>query len=293
MYSYNRHADDYAISLNASKDILHLIDQQKLDSISILPNMPCFDACFQMLHSYLTSDVPFLHVSIHLNFMEGHCCADTFLIPDLVNEKGYFKTSWGSLLTASYNPFSRNKIKKQLKVEAQAQINKILACMPPKYQLEIDSHQHTHMIPVVWDALKEVIIENSYQVQCIRLSKEPFMPFVRSGIPILSFGIANIIKNILLNIYGITIEKQMFKMNISYTLLWGLLMSGHMDFERISKIDPYMQKYLSKKQRTMELLFHPGSVLPNEITEANVKPGFVEFHLSPNRTIEYEAVKNI
>lgn len=287
------HADDYAISIHASQDILDLIDLHKLDSISIIPNMPSFDTCMKMLTPYVTSENPLSHISVHLNFMEGHCCSDMPSVPALVDERGYFKVSWGGLLLASYNPFKRETIKNQLKIEMAAQIDKILVNMPDTYNLEIDSHQHTHMIPVVWDALKEVIYEKSYSVQFLRLSKEPLSPFLKAPVATSSYGLANIIKNILLNWYGISIQKQLQRKNIPYSLLWGLLMSGHMDADRIKEIDQYMQTYLAKEHQTIEMLFHPGVVLSEEITEANVKPGFVEFHLSKNRLIENEAVRSL
>ena len=39
------HADDYGISINASKEILSLVQQGKLSGISVIPNMSCFADC--------------------------------------------------------------------------------------------------------------------------------------------------------------------------------------------------------------------------------------------------------
>ena len=36
------HADDYALTLNTSKDMLACMQAGRLDSISIVPNMSCF-----------------------------------------------------------------------------------------------------------------------------------------------------------------------------------------------------------------------------------------------------------
>ena len=43
------HADDYGISINASKEILALVQQGKLSGISVIPNMSCFADCIDLL----------------------------------------------------------------------------------------------------------------------------------------------------------------------------------------------------------------------------------------------------
>ena len=44
-------------------------------------------------------------------------------------------------------------------------------------ELRIDSHQHTHMIPVVAEALFEVLEEQGWKASYIRDAKEPFFVF--------------------------------------------------------------------------------------------------------------------
>ena len=38
--------------------------------------------------------------------------------------------------------------------------------------IRIDSHTHTHLIPIVWKALIEVIEENKYKVEYINTQKQ-------------------------------------------------------------------------------------------------------------------------
>ena len=45
--------------------------------------------------------------------------------------------------------------------------------------LRIDSHQHTHMIPVVAEALFEVLEEQGWKASYIRDAKEPFLYFCK------------------------------------------------------------------------------------------------------------------
>lgn len=91
------HADDYCISPHSSEDILNCIRTGKLDSISVLTNMSCYEVYAEKFcnEQHLWPKQPKL--SIHLNFMEGHCLADPGKVPHLVDEHGYFHISWGTL----------------------------------------------------------------------------------------------------------------------------------------------------------------------------------------------------
>ena len=95
------HADDYGISINASKEILSLVQQGKLSGISVIPNMSCFADCIDLLLPVM-KERPALTVALHLNFFEGHCCADPAEIPLLIDENGYFKCSWMYFFKSSY-----------------------------------------------------------------------------------------------------------------------------------------------------------------------------------------------
>ena len=66
-------------------------------------------------------------------------------------------------------------------------------------KLRIDSHQHTHLIPVVADALFEVLEENQWEVEYIRNAKEPIGPFLKMNSLYSSYQAINFVKNILLN----------------------------------------------------------------------------------------------
>lgn len=109
--------------------------------------------------------------------MEGRCCADKTSLPDLVDSDGFFTVSWGKFFLWNYIPSIRKKIKQQLKIEILAQITKCIECgLFCKASLRIDSHQHTHMIPVVFEALKEAVVElenNNCKIEYIRNTQDP------------------------------------------------------------------------------------------------------------------------
>lgn len=287
------HADDYAISRHASENLIERIRDGKLNSISIIPNMSCFEGCMDRLLEEWENFPRKPLISVHINVMEGHCLSPVEKVAGLVDSEGYFKISWGTLLLASYNPVKYNRIKYQLETEIQAQIERIKDAEPAECELRLDSHQHTHMIPIVFDAMMTVVRRQGYPVTFIRVAREPIIPFLKQTSLYSSYTITNIIKNMILNLYAHNVERQLRAMDLEPSLLWGLVMTGHMDIDRIKKLYPSMLRLCMCKNKKMELLFHPGCVLAEEINEEYVKKGFVEFHLSEGRKIERHAVDNL
>ena len=75
--------------------------------------------------------------------------------------------------------------------------------------------------------------------------------------------------------------------------LWGLVMSGNMDRRRVEKLLPRMQTIANKKERTLEILFHPGRVDKEEITPEFSQKEAIGFYLSESRQIEKESVMKL
>lgn len=287
------HADDFGISKNSTNDIISLISRNYLSSISIMPNMSSFDYAIEEFNKI--KNISNVQISVHLNFMEGHCCADKEDLPDLVDNNGFFKISWGNLFKWNYNYKRRNKIKQQLKKEIIAQTNKcIKAGIIKKEKLRFDGHQHTHMIPIVYEALLLAIDEFEKQgckITFIRNTQDPIKPYLKIKDIRKSFQLINIIKCLILNYYSIGIRKSLKKMELPVYYLCGVFLSGNMDSDRLEKVLPAYCEKPKKQNRKIEILFHPGSVLEEEITSEFVKPDFNLFHLSKSRKIEYNAIE--
>lgn len=62
-------------------------------------------------------------------------------------------------------------------------------------------------------------------------------------------------------------------------------MSGHMDEERIRQLLPDMEK-AEHNGRMLEILFHPGQVLREEISDEFSQEDAIAFHVSPDRSVE-------
>lgn len=287
------HADDYGVSMNASLQILECIKQEKLDSISIIPNTDYFEESVRVLMETLVVLIKKPLISIHLNLIDGYSLAgkEAELLCD---ENGYCKISWGKLFLISCFPGKKRKqLKHDLKLEIKKQIERMIPYLPVKTGLRIDSHQHTHMIPVVAQALMEVIDEECYPVEFVRVAKEPLCVFLKKFSLYASYSPINIVKNVILNLCAVNLEKKLSERKIDYDLLWGLVMSGHMDVDRIQLLQDDMLEYVNRKNKNLEILFHPGQTLACEITPAACKAEINEFYLSENRNIERYAVLNL
>lgn len=294
------HADDYALSPNTSREMLELMHDGILDSISIIPNMTCFDECMDMLKCQIP-DLPFLpKMSVHLNLVEGLRLSGS----DNTHETPLIQSTWKSLFLASYDPMHRNTVKNQLRSEISAQIKRvqplideciriaISADIPcAQARIRIDSHQHTHMIPVVWDALCECLEADHLEPEYIRNSKEPLTPFLKKPSLIPSYGFANPIKNRILSFYSARPDRWAEKNGADKMYLWGLMMSGRMDAERIKTLYPLVTSTARQDRRSLEVLFHPGQMLAEEATNEVAKAAADDFYLSDNRSAEKKGAR--
>ncbi|WP_187107352.1 ChbG/HpnK family deacetylase [Treponema pectinovorum] len=285
------HADDYALSRNSDDDIICLCKEGKLDSISIIPNLEIFESSVLKLKEAQKSFSKIIKVSAHLNFMEGKPVSNSELVRDLVDEKGFFCVSWGRLLIWNYNPFKRKKIKEQLAREISAQIEKCIKAEVSDIDcLRIDSHQHPHMIPIFKEAIFDAIKDKNYKVEYIRNTNDPISFYKKSKSEKTNFS--NVLKCLILNHYSKSFSKILKQNNLPDSYLCGVYYSGKMD-QRIEKVLPVFKSNSKKNNRLFELLFHPGTMLKEELTQEFTKEGFVEFHLSENRKVEYSTCKNM
>lgn len=301
------HADDYALTVNTSKDMLSCMQKGGLDSISILSNMSCFQECMDMLYQAIPN-LPFLpKMSVHLNFVEGYCLTGGGQGSLLVHgDNNLIRLPWSRLFLLSYLLWKRKETKRQLKREIRMQIKAAQAAIDraikiaeehripcTQKSMRIDSHQHTHMIPLVWEALIEVIEEEHYKVEYIRNSKEVLGVFLSKVSLWKTYRPISFAKNILLSLYSHKADCYAKTHNLAQMYVWGLVMSGHMDYDRIVKLYPGITAKAEKDNRVLELIFHPGRMLPGEVTEEIDGKAAKDFYLCKDRHVEMDAVSQV
>ena len=228
------HADDYALTINTSRDMLECMRAGKLDSISIVPNMSCFEECMTLFFAEIPR-LPFLPLlSVHLDFVEGRSLAGRAAAPDLTKDgSDLMGLGWGGLFFASYMPGKRGRIKVQLKREIKAQLARVQpavrkcieiaeqAGIPCEQKgLRIDSHQHAHMIPVVWEAILETVSEEGYTLEYIRNSKEVLNVFLTDVSLYRTYRPINFVKNRLLAAYSRKVDRFYKEQGMVQMYLW-------------------------------------------------------------------------
>lgn len=294
------HADDYALTPNTSRDILNCIKQGKFDSISIVPNMSCFEECMEMMYEAIP-ELPFLPLmSVHVNLVEG---MPLFKGSEAVPAYGCL--SWGKLYMYNWIIGKNSPIRLSVEEEVKAQIIKcqkaIEECIEIAKKsgtscrqkgLRIDSHQHTHMIPMVWNACIKAGKTVDAKLEYIRNSHEPLMVFLNNKETCSSYRLVNIVKNRILAIHSKKADRLCDELKLDKMYLWGLIMSGNMDINRVSKLYKSVSNLADRKNRTLEILFHPGETLPIEINGELNSEAVITFYLNDGRKNEMDTVMN-
>ncbi len=274
-------ADDYGLDEISSMHIQECINEGALHRVSVLPN-------FDKVDLKQICNNKKVQLSLHLNLVEGKCMAKADEIDLIADKNGCLKYSFADLFKLSL--FHRRKFEKQIYKEIRAQVLHWKNILPDDMPFCIDSHQHTHMIPAVFKALLKVLHDENIEIKHMRIPAEPISPYLKSPSLYLTYSPVNIIKQWLLKLLWLINKTHVKKDEIPFSCFCGILFSGKMDKDRISKILPKYIKVAAKRKKDIEVLFHPGyyDVHRGSLKAENVV--FQNFYLSQNRKTEYNSV---
>ncbi|MBR3643256.1 MAG: ChbG/HpnK family deacetylase [Parasporobacterium sp.] len=273
------HADDYGINRIQSQKILTCRSRGSLNSVSLLVTSPEAVQCVSLLP-------PDIRCRLHLNFREGPCLSEPSEIRMLVDEKGYFRLSFGGMLF--WSVLRRKRLKTQLKKEIRSQILRMRELMGPDIPMRIDSHGHYHMIPAVWDALFETCGDLKIGIQELRVPAEPFGPILKDPYLLRKAPVSGIVKNLVMHllyacdrIAGKQPKDFDFKKNVP--LFFGMIFTTRMTQVPVGRLLPSFQRLAAASGRDLELMFHPGGLSEKDVLWDE---RFREFHTSPDRCRE-------
>ncbi|MGN1026061.1 MAG: ChbG/HpnK family deacetylase [Faecousia sp.] len=264
------HADDYGLFPEQSKRILCCYEKGKLNGVSVMPNSDDLAVCMELLRPYQKE----ITVTAHLNLIEGRSLCDPREIPLLTDPDGIFRVSFGGLLLHSFLP-DRDAYRDQIKKEVRAQLSAVASFLEADAPLRIDGHAHYHMLPVVFDALMDVIREDHLQVSYIRIPREYPSLYVHRWKQLQDFSPINLVKVLILNILAKrNLRKYGDYLNtLEQRLFMGVFLSGRMYRENVARILPQANRLARKRNWKMEILAHPGGVFEAEdiakLTNAN------------------------
>ncbi|MCR5409524.1 MAG: ChbG/HpnK family deacetylase [Lachnospiraceae bacterium] len=283
------HADDYGISLEQCERILDCHREGRLNGFSIMPNSDILEEAMALAAPYEDR----IAYTIHLNLRDGRSNAPKEKIPHLTDSSGRYDISFGRLVIGSYLPGLRKTLRKELATEFSAQIKR-LAPYFKDGRLRFDGHGHYHMVPVVFDALADVIREEDLDVSFIRVPRENVGLYLRHRKEIRDFKAINFVKVAILNTFSkrnIRKYPGIFGKAKPFDFM-GVMLSGHMSYENVMPVYDEAIELAQKAGHDLEILFHPGSVLEEEALNKLNSEGKWFFD-DPWRAKEADALKRL
>lgn len=277
-------ADDLGASKSINKNILQGVRAGALNKVSILVNGNAFEEACQIVK------MESLDHTLHLNFCEGKPVSDALDVPLLIGKNGKFKHSYFSFWI--YALMSKT-FRKQIRIEADAQICKYKQAFPEMKLFSLDSHQYYHMIPIVMRIILSLHKEHNY-IQSLRMVREPFL-FLGSDIKysLKNLFSSNSIKWTLLRVFTFINKNRVQKSGInSNSYFCGVLYSGNMTYQLYN----YFLSFLSGKsgpEQYAEILYHPGASSSDESKYWLDEPGVASFYSSKDRLTELNALIQI
>lgn len=163
-------ADDFGISLGVNAAIEKAHKEGILNSASLMVNQKYAAQAVE-----LARQMPNLEMGLHLNLTNEAPAASSADIPLLVGADGKLKNGFVNLLLLSL--LKPRAFKQQIETEIRAQVQKYVATGLPFNH--IDGHRHVHLIPAVFDIVRQVATE--YNVQRIRVMNENIFNTVRQN----------------------------------------------------------------------------------------------------------------
>ncbi len=298
------HADDYGESVHTSEDILELMKAGCLDGISILTNMHCFEETSRMLLETVP-ELPFVpYLSVHIDLVEGRSLVEYTVGQPL-------PWNWKKLYLTSYHIPTKDNggqlmkyagVEQRLIEEVRLQIRRGWELIRQVYDLadekgipckshglRLDSHQHTHLIPIVWKSLMHATEEEAWDIEYIRTAHEPLGVFFKHLSMV--WNPIGFVKNRILAVHAPKVEKYILNRGQKPAYMWGLLMSGHMDMDRIESIMPDMIRKCARNGYDLEINIHPGRMLTSEQNEEIPTESAETFYLRDERCMEAQTVR--
>ena len=281
------HADDYGLFRRQSERILNCRLNGVLNGTSIFPNSPHLAECMALLRPAAEG----MRLTVHLNLMEGRSLCPPSEIPLLVDGEGVFSVSFLRLLLVPPG-MARRVWKEQLKRELSAQIGALRPYLEELgLPLRLDGHAHWHMLPVVFDALMELIEEERLPVRYIRMPSEPLGLYIRHLPRIFPFHPINLVKTALLRLLCRRNRRKYAPRlaGLEQSLFLGVLFSGCFSYDKFRLLLPDARRLAEKRGWDLELLAHPGAVYEPEDIRLLTSREDAAFLSHPNRKEEAQA----
>lgn len=259
------HADDLGAAPSVTEAIIECHKAGAINSTSVLINGQSLDELKRAL-----DDHPELDLTLHLNLSDGVALRSDHRL--LTVEDGNFRHTFGSLswlyLTSSIAV--RAQLKSEILSEFRAQcglFQTLLLELGRSPELALDTHEHFHFLPFVFDVIEE--LSREYTVKRIRLPRRVIYLSHYGWSPI------GIVKGALLTLLGRYLAERVPKD-------WErpvLLLTGQINPNLLS--DTF-------RHHPGEAIFHPRRTTRAEATRWERQPHLRKAYLAEHRDSEYE-----
>ena len=270
-------ADDFGISEENSQNISDCF-KYGLDACSIIVNSDYIN--HQIIKEKVLNKNK--NIKLHLNLIEGNSLFENQKdINLLTNKRNLFDNSFIRLCFKYYfgSNIKKSLIKKQTKKAIEKQIIKYLNITKQNNYISIDSHQHIHLIPFIFDLI--VDLSKKYKIEYIRTTSE-YISFNFNSKAFLN-SINNLSKLIILNFFSDIAKKKIKNTTIKTSdRFLGVMHTGRMNLEIIKK---YLRKN-ENKIKSIEILLHPGYTEKEKENYFINNSKFYNYYSSKNRIME-------
>ena len=246
------HADDFGRSAGITDNMLKCLGAGIVTSVSLPANGYGYDYAVDILKNRKD-----LRVSIHLDLVEWKPVSSAEDIPLLVDKNGFFSNSFFSLwfrYLVGTNE-KRKRMREQVAKELDAQISKIIQSFSKaaSFEVNIDSHQHVHFVPFVFDALLSLI--DKHHIKYIRLCNEPFSFCFKGQEWYKNYLGLNLTKHLLLKLLSAKYAPMLDKMGVTHPNYFvGVLFTGRMSVDYIRAV---FDRITPNRDDVVEVLLHP------------------------------------
>jgi len=264
-------ADDLGVSRGATLGIIRAHLDGVVTSASLAPT----GADYRHAVEATQKNCPELGIGLHFTLSAGKPISDPSDVPLLVDEKGYFRWEFVSLLRA-LRLQRRGDLLAQIEIELEAQLQKLLAdgVMPD----HINSERHVHLIPGIFEII--ILAANRHDIPFVRAGNDVSLGFVRIEHfkPVILRG--GMLKFVLLQ--GLThLNKDKLQQVRSCNNFASYIFTGRLDL--------VLKQILARvPEGVTEIMVHPG--IPEESLNVNLgNPGLEHYLRLEDRRRELNA----
>jgi len=161
-------ADDFGFSPSVNEAVLRAAEFGTLHAASLMVNMPFAEEAVVAMKQR----VPTLSLGLHVTLTSGKACTPKEGIPLLVDTAGYFKKGFGGLFMLLRGK-NRADVTRQIQRELSSQLSEADR-LAKEYSIEfdrLDSHQHVHVLPGMFDLFLDEAVRRNWT---LRIPRERF-----------------------------------------------------------------------------------------------------------------------